>query len=93
MEHGEFAVRGSLVDLFPMGSERPLRIDLLDDEIDTIRPVRPGEPTLARARSRRSTCCRPARSRSTRRPSHGFRHGLARAFRGRPDALPGRTAT
>lgn len=35
--HGEFAVRGSLIDLFPMGSEMPLRIDLFDDEIDTIR--------------------------------------------------------
>ena len=35
--HGEFAVRGSLIDLFPMGSEAPFRIDLLDDEIDSIR--------------------------------------------------------
>ncbi len=37
MGHGEFAVRGSLIDLFPMGSELPLRIDLFDDEIDSIR--------------------------------------------------------
>ncbi len=37
MEHGEFAVRGSLLDLFPMGSECPYRIDLLDDEVDSIR--------------------------------------------------------
>lgn len=36
-EHGEFAVRGSIVDLFPMGSDLPYRIDLLDDEVDTIR--------------------------------------------------------
>jgi transcription-repair coupling factor (superfamily II helicase) len=36
-EHGEFAVRGALLDLFPMGSKLPLRIDLLDDEIDTLR--------------------------------------------------------
>ena len=36
-EHGEFAVRGSLLDLFPMGSQLPLRIDLLDDEVDTLR--------------------------------------------------------
>ncbi|WP_251360065.1 transcription-repair coupling factor [Kangiella sp. TOML190] len=35
--HGEFAVRGSILDLFPMGSEKPLRIDFFDDEIDTIR--------------------------------------------------------
>ncbi|WP_456406324.1 transcription-repair coupling factor, partial [Thiolapillus sp.] len=37
MEHGEFAVRGSLLDLFPMGATRPYRIDLFDDEIDSIR--------------------------------------------------------
>ncbi len=37
MEHGEFAVRGSLLDLFPMGAVRPYRIDLFDDEIDSIR--------------------------------------------------------
>lgn len=37
MEHGEFAVRGSLLDLFPMGSKNPFRIDLLDDEIESIR--------------------------------------------------------
>ncbi len=35
--HGEFAVRGSILDLFPMGSEKPLRIDFFDDEIDSIR--------------------------------------------------------
>lgn len=35
--HGEFSVRGGLVDLFPMGSALPYRIDLFDDEIETIR--------------------------------------------------------
>ena len=39
--HGEFAVRGSLLDLYPMGSELPYRIDLLDDEIDSIRTFDP----------------------------------------------------
>ncbi len=34
---GEFSVRGGLVDLFPMGSSLPYRIDLFDDEIETIR--------------------------------------------------------
>ena len=34
---GEFAVRGGIVDLFPMGSEMPYRIDLFDDEIDNIK--------------------------------------------------------
>jgi transcription-repair coupling factor (superfamily II helicase) len=36
-EHGEYAVRGSIVDLFPMGAESPVRIELFDDEIDTLR--------------------------------------------------------
>jgi transcription-repair coupling factor (superfamily II helicase) len=40
-EHGEFAVRGSIIDLFPMGSDLPYRIDLFDDEIDTIRTFSP----------------------------------------------------
>ncbi|TXH70631.1 MAG: transcription-repair coupling factor [Thiothrix sp.] len=37
MQHGEYATRGALVDLFPMGSSLPYRIDLFDDEIDSIR--------------------------------------------------------
>ena len=36
-EHGEFAVRGSLLDVFPMGSDQPLRIDFFDDELESIR--------------------------------------------------------
>jgi transcription-repair coupling factor (superfamily II helicase) len=34
---GEFAVRGSLLDLFPMGAEQPYRIDLFDTEVESIR--------------------------------------------------------
>ena len=37
MGHSEFSVRGSIIDLFPMGSSTPFRIDLFDDEIDSIR--------------------------------------------------------
>ncbi|MEO4046380.1 transcription-repair coupling factor [Pseudomonas sp. CAU 1711] len=40
-EHGEFAVRGALIDLFPMGSDSPYRIDLFDDEIETLRTFDP----------------------------------------------------
>ena len=40
-EHGEFAVRGALLDLFPMGSDTPYRIDLFDDEIETLRTFDP----------------------------------------------------
>ena len=35
--HGEFAVRGSLIDVFPMGSDTPYRIDMLDRDVDSIR--------------------------------------------------------
>ena len=40
-ERGEYAVRGSLMDIFPMGSRLPLRIDLDDDEIDSLRTFDP----------------------------------------------------
>ncbi|MGB5620864.1 MAG: transcription-repair coupling factor [Gammaproteobacteria bacterium] len=40
-EHGELAVRGSLIDIFPMGSDRPYRIDLFDDEVESIRRFDP----------------------------------------------------
>lgn len=36
-EHGEFAVRGSILDLFPMGSDAPVRIELFDDEVESLR--------------------------------------------------------
>ena len=38
---GEYAVRGSLIDLFPMGSPMPFRVDLFDNEIDSIRTFDP----------------------------------------------------
>jgi transcription-repair coupling factor (superfamily II helicase) len=41
IEHGEFAVRGSILDLFPTGSALPYRIDLFDDEVDTLRTFDP----------------------------------------------------
>jgi len=34
---GEFCIRGGLIDLFPMGSVLPYRLDLFDDEIESIR--------------------------------------------------------
>jgi transcription-repair coupling factor (superfamily II helicase) len=38
---GEYAVRGSLIDLYPMGSPMPFRVDLFDNEIDSIRTFDP----------------------------------------------------
>lgn len=37
MSHSEFSIRGSIIDLYPMGSNKPFRIDLFDDEVDSIR--------------------------------------------------------
>lgn len=37
LEYGEYAVRGAILDLYPMGSELPFRLDFFDDEIDSIR--------------------------------------------------------
>ena len=40
-EHGEYALRGSLFDIYPMGSKLPYRIDLLDAEVDSLRTFDP----------------------------------------------------
>jgi transcription-repair coupling factor (superfamily II helicase) len=34
---GEYSIRGGLIDLFPMGSQLPYRLDLFDDEIESIK--------------------------------------------------------
>jgi transcription-repair coupling factor (superfamily II helicase) len=41
VEHGEFAIRGSIIDLYPSGHDLPFRIDLFDTDIDTIRQFDP----------------------------------------------------
>ncbi|KTD11082.1 Transcription-repair coupling factor [Legionella gratiana] len=37
LEHGEYALRGSIIDVYPMGSGLPFRIELFDDEIESLR--------------------------------------------------------
>lgn len=46
-EHGEFTVRGAIMDIFPMGSKLPYRIDLFDDEVESLRVFDP-ETQLSR---------------------------------------------
>ncbi|HBI21555.1 MAG TPA: transcription-repair coupling factor, partial [Legionella sp.] len=41
LEHGEYAVRGSIIDLYPMGSDFPYRIDLFDKEVEGLRRFDP----------------------------------------------------
>jgi transcription-repair coupling factor (superfamily II helicase) len=79
---GEYAVRGSLIDLYPMGSAVPYRVDLYDDEVDSIRtfdpdtqrslyPVPEVRLLLARAGASRSRATRraPASTRTSPRAS------------------------
>ncbi len=49
LDHAEFAVRGSVVDLFPMGSPEPIRVDLFDEEIESLRSF---DPETQRTRRR-----------------------------------------
>ena len=42
-QHAEFAIRGSIIDLFPMGSKFPYRIELFDDDIESIRTFNPDD--------------------------------------------------
>lgn len=41
--HGEYAIRGSIIDVYPMGSSMPVRIDLFDDEIESLRLFNPDD--------------------------------------------------
>lgn len=41
VQHAEFAVRGAIVDLFPMGSQYPFRIELNDEDVESIRTFDP----------------------------------------------------
>ena len=85
MQHGEFAVRGSLLDLFPMGSQEPLRIDLLDDEVDSIRTF---DPDTQRTRERlRRVRLLPARELPlTEDAISAFRQRYRATFEGDPKA-------
>lgn len=54
MEHGDFAVRGSLIDIFPMGSDLPYRIDLFDEEVEGIRLF---DPETQRSQEKINSIC------------------------------------
>jgi transcription-repair coupling factor (superfamily II helicase) len=81
--HGEFAVRGALLDLYPMGHATPLRVDLLDDEIDSIRTFDPEtQRTVDRVTEVRSL---PARELSLDAAGiQRFRSGFRTTFEGDP---------
>ena len=87
MEHGEFAVRGSIFDLYPMGSALPYRIDLLDEEIDTIRTFDPD--TQRSVEEVRSVRLLPARELAlTEEGVTRFRQAFRAKFEGDPQRSP-----
>ena len=85
MGHGEFAVRGSLLDVFPMGGDAPLRIDLFDDEVESIRTF---DPDTQRTRERlERVSMLPAREFPLGEEAiSGFRRRWRATFEGDPTA-------
>ncbi len=86
-EHGEFAVRGSLIDLYPMGSPVPYRIDLFDEEVESIRTFDP--ETQRTSEQVQSVRLLPAREFPlTEEAIARFRHAYRVAFEGNPQNSP-----
>jgi len=86
-EHGEFSVRGSLIDLYPAGSKHPYRIDLFDDEIESIRTF----DTETQRTIDNATTIRLLPAREFPLDKGGitsFRQAFRRAFEGNPKDCP-----
>ncbi len=82
-EHGEFAVRGSLIDVFPMGSERPTRVDFFDDDVESLRYFSPDDQLSAEAVD--AVQILPAREVPLDAESiRDFRHRYRARFEGQP---------
>ena len=82
-EHGEFAVRGSLIDIFPMGAAGPVRIDFFDDEIESLRGFSPD--TQLSGERVASIDILPAREVPLDEDAiKGFRHRYRERFAGQP---------
>ena len=78
-EHGEFAIRGSILDIFPSGATEPLRIELFDDEVESIRHFDP--ETQRSSAEVDSIRMLPAREFPTDSQAiEGFRQRYRRAF-------------
>ncbi len=86
-DRGEFAVRGSILDLFPMGAARPYRIELFDDEVESIRAFDP-DTQLSVDKVKRVELL-PAREFTLDKDSIArFRQGWRRQFEGDPQRSP-----
>lgn len=86
-EHGEFAVRGSIIDLFPMGAASPFRIDLFDNEIDSIRTFSPDSQRSQDIVEKIQLL--PAKEFPLNEDAiEQFRHAFRRQFSGNPTQAP-----
>ena len=84
---GEYAIRGSLFDIFPMGSEAPLRIDLFDRQVDSIRSFDPDSQRSGEKRERLDLL--PAREFSLAQESaREFRRRFRTRFEGDLTRMP-----
>lgn len=87
LEHGEFAVRGAIIDLYPMGSTLPFRIELFDDTVDSLRLFDP-ENQLTIERIDRIQVL-PAREFPLNEQSIAlFRRNFRELFSGNPSQCP-----
>jgi len=81
--HGEYAVRGSLLDVFPMGSDNPVRVDFLDDTVESLRAFDPDTQLSGGTVERIDTM--PAREMPTDAEAiRQFRQRYRRRFEGNP---------
>ena len=86
-ERGEFAVRGSILDLFPMGAARPYRIELFDDDVESIRDFDPD--TQLSVNKVQQIELLPAREFALDKDSIArFRQSWRRQFEGDPQRSP-----
>lgn len=87
LEHGEFAVRGAIIDIYPMGSTLPFRIELFDDVIDSLRRFDPDtQRTIEKIKQIKIL---PAREFPLNEPSIAlFRRRFREQFPGNPSACP-----
>ena len=86
-EHGEYAIRGSLLDIYPMGSPLPYRIDLFDAEVESLRTFDPeSQRTIDKVEAIRLLPARefPLNTDAIER----FKLNWYRLFEGDPDKCP-----
>ncbi len=87
MEPGEYAVRGGLIDLFPVGARQPYRVELFGDTVESIREFDPD--TQRSGKSLRNAQLLPAREYPlTEEAIQRFRQAFRARFEGDPQKVP-----